>query len=204
MGSYLSAETPRVVFIEGNIGAGKSTVLDELDRLGHTVVREDVENWSFLPFRYANPDRWLFTLQVEIAASIQQMLGETLEKTPEGKTIFVERSLVSALLFAEVAHAESMLSEKEFALFKKLCMKSMEKYAALNTAVIYLDCDVDVCLNRIKQRNRDEEAQMVSCAYLEQLKVAMDKKFNGEAYKVDATNSTSSIVQHILEKVDML
>ena len=39
----LPRSTPRILVIEGNIGAGKTTVVNILEGLGYPVVREEVD-----------------------------------------------------------------------------------------------------------------------------------------------------------------
>ena len=204
MGGYMSSGLPRVVFIEGNIGSGKSSVLDELEKQGEFVVREAVDSWSFLPLRYTDPTRWMFSLQVEIAASIQKRLCEALEKTPEDKIIFLERSLISALLFSKVAYKNLHLTKEEFTLFESLCEKSIEKYTNISSLVVYINCDTDICLQRIKYRNRDKESSTITIEYLDALKSEMDTQFNSNCVIIDGTKTTKDIAMDILSHLNTM
>ena len=42
----LPRSAPRILVIEGNIGAGKTTVVNILESLGYPVVREGVDVWG--------------------------------------------------------------------------------------------------------------------------------------------------------------
>ena len=57
-----------VTYVEGNIGAGKSTVLATLEgqHPNIKVVPENVEKFTLLQSRYRHPDRFFFSSQVGI------------------------------------------------------------------------------------------------------------------------------------------
>jgi deoxyadenosine/deoxycytidine kinase len=60
-----------VTSIDGNIGSGKSTVLEELKQRGYFVFEEDLNNWGTLLEKfYANPKRWMCSLQIKILHDI--------------------------------------------------------------------------------------------------------------------------------------
>jgi len=204
MGSYFSSETPRIVFVEGNIGAGKTSVLKELQKQGHIVICEDVENWTFLSMRYTDPKRWLFTLQIEIAATMQEKLGTALETTPPDKTIFVERSLVSSLLFAEVARDNKIMTAQEFTLLNYLCAKSIEKLNTIRTNTIYLKCNTQTCLERIKYRNRNTETTDISLQYLNSLNTIMDDTFATANLTLEAESPCHTLALRIAEHYELI
>ena len=55
----------KIVSIDGNIGAGKSSTLKELKNLGYVVFPEDIYSWQpILNNFYSDPKRWAFTLQI--------------------------------------------------------------------------------------------------------------------------------------------
>ena len=67
----------KIVSIDGNIGAGKSTILAELNNMGYHVFPEDVESWgSFLEKLYVDPKRWAFTFQMRVIHSLYNQLTE--------------------------------------------------------------------------------------------------------------------------------
>lgn len=149
------------IAIEGLIGVGKTTVLKELAFRGHSVEFEQVDHWTLLPKMYTTKDdtgasavatRTLFEIQI---------LCSLAARSKESR--FHERSIQSALsifmpLLIQDEDSKSLI----------------HKIAALADHVpirlyVYLDADVDLCLERIKQRQRDGESA-VSREYLAQLR----------------------------------
>lgn len=169
----------RYVSIEGNIGAGKSAVVDGLSKLlmkerndtdVNFVRAEPVEHWmKILPLFYENPEKHAFMFQMEILKSrIQQirnlekeMGGDrlvVLERCPEsGSEVFVP------CLFQDgyIAMNEREAYMEWHELTKQLSGNKLE-------AMIFLDADPQVCIQRIHRRDRNGE-QNVSLEYLQKL-----------------------------------
>ena len=58
---------PKIICIDGLIGAGKSTILEKLKKKGYYVFKENLDEWGyFLDLFYKNKPRWAFTLQIAI------------------------------------------------------------------------------------------------------------------------------------------
>ena len=54
-----------VLWIEGNLGSGKSTFAKEIaQRLGLRLVEEPVETNPYLELFYAEPSKWAFAMQI--------------------------------------------------------------------------------------------------------------------------------------------
>jgi len=70
-----------IVVIDGNIGCGKSSLLDALSAQGHVVHKEPIEMWPLKEF-YADRKRWALTLQVAVLDSLKACDGIH-ERCPE-------------------------------------------------------------------------------------------------------------------------
>ena len=57
------------IVIDGNIGAGKTTQLSLLKRLGARVFKEPIEEWPLKEF-YANPKKGIFPLQMAVLRTV--------------------------------------------------------------------------------------------------------------------------------------
>jgi deoxyadenosine/deoxycytidine kinase len=73
------------IVIDGNIGSGKTTQLDLLERAGHKVQREPIAEWPLEEF-YNDPSRWAFLLHMAILKTLQPVEG----------TVVYERCLLSS------------------------------------------------------------------------------------------------------------
>ena len=59
-----------IVVIDGNIGCGKSTVLDALSERGFLVHKEAIEMWPLEKF-YEDQSRWAFMMQIAVFDSME-------------------------------------------------------------------------------------------------------------------------------------
>ena len=58
------------VVIDGNIGSGKTTQLDLLEKKGWKVRREPIETWPLELF-YSDKSRWALVLQLRILQTLR-------------------------------------------------------------------------------------------------------------------------------------
>jgi len=159
---------PKILCVEGNVGAGKTTLLDELekDSTDFKIVREPVE--SFIKFGKHNPLQLQYTTPLANAAIVQlhviQCLEQFWKSTLSGvtsKTIIIsERSMYSPLLFTKALKRKGFLSDFSSDFIEEEVFKAMKR---LNVPVLgadklfYLKTPTEVCLERIRKRNRLEE-----------------------------------------------
>jgi deoxyadenosine/deoxycytidine kinase len=181
-----------IICIEGNIGAGKSTVLDILKKRGYTVYEENLNSWGdILSQFYKDPTRWTFTLQVAILADMYDQYQDI--KSMSKGIVFIERSPDSSNIFALNAKAEGKMDDIEYRiyydLFKKLSWKPYKSFM-INT-------DVDTCFDRMKRRSRMCEKD-IRKDYLQKLADRFDML---EMEKIDGTQTPDKIVDEILDQI---
>ena len=104
---------------------------------------------------YENPKRWAFTFQLNALHSRTLLWNKTIAEEPS-KLHFSERSpLADRHVFGEIMYRQGNMEEAEYAIYDTVCAK-MTQNCPLR-AVIYLRCSPELCLKRIKQRNRQGE-----------------------------------------------
>lgn len=140
------------ISLEGNIGAGKSTVTAVLASRGYVVAPEPVEAWTLLPRFYAEPRKYAFALQAQILTSCAA-LGSA-----DNDTLITERGAEASLhVFGAALQESGRLTQRELCILQSL-------YILLPlvkpSAVVYLDAPPAVCLARVEQRGRACEAGM--------------------------------------------
>ena len=143
--------------LEGNVGVGKSTVLRELEKRGVRVHQEAVEHWTLLERFYKDPVTFSFAFQ-------NQVLSSYAATPPE--TQLVERCADIALgVFVPMLQERDSLTEEEVTLLHEikeaLPLRPIRKF-------IYLQADVDLCMQRIAWRSRGGE-EAISKQYLKDL-----------------------------------
>lgn len=178
-----------VVCIEGNIGSGKSSVLDILHIKGYKVLPEPVDEWQELLEKYYNePGRWGFALQMKTLASMV--------KNSDASNCIIERSILSCRnVFGQLMFNNGHLSEKEWTLYKKYCDFVMWE----PSVIIYIDTSPAICLSRIQERDRTGESQ-IDIDYLTRIEFQysnMLKFFNGKVFTVDGSRSHEEVAEEI-------
>ena len=171
--------------VEGNIGAGKTTFVERLQREWPeaTVVLEPVGTWmsvkdgagkSLLDYFYADKARWSYTFQtcafltriMDTEKVLDSLRGS---ESKEGKDVIVitERSvLTDRYVFAAMLYKAGSMTDLEYDLY----LRWYDRYAAglPMRGIIHLETPPDVSLARIGVRGRDAESG-IGLDYLEAL-----------------------------------
>lgn len=156
-----------IVSLEGNIGAGKSTFLKILSQhLAAQFVFEPHEKWqnvageNLLERFYKDKERWAYTFQTY--AFITRVLHQQ-EKAKENPTQLqiLERSVYSdRYCFAKLLYESGALTKFEWKLYVEWFSWLVDGFTEKPSAFIYLRTSPEVCYERLKKRNRHEEAQV--------------------------------------------
>lgn len=156
----------RKILLEGNIGSGKSTILTEMNPTLIEKQFEPVDKYTLLEDFYKDPFKWAYDLQNQVLD-----LNLEIEKKLTKPTLF-ERTVESSIhIFSSMACDDKMITRDQFV---KLQEKLEESTPV--SAFIYIDVDLDTCLERIKSRGRPGE-ENIKKEYLLKLKTKMDLLF---------------------------
>jgi len=193
-----TAVKPKIFCIDGNIGSGKSTILDELKCRGYTVFKENLEEWMpILEKFYKDQKRWQFTLQVEIIISMKQQYIDMCKCVSE-PFVFVERSPLSSLLFTKNGIRNGCLTFEEINIFTEIFNNNFWS----PHKVFYIKTPVDVCFQRKQKRNRQCE-KSVEKTYLQQLNDEYNNMYNPESslcmQPVNGARDVKTITDEILK-----
>lgn len=155
------------ITIEGNIGAGKTTlakmVADEYG--GKNILEEFVAN-PFLPKFFEDPDRYAFSAELFFLADRYQQLHKVLEDfdLASGFTV-ADYVFVKSLLYAKVN-----LKEDEWRLFDRI-FNIIYPQLPDPELLVYIHSSPERLVQNIIKRGRDFE-QGVRLAYLKQIENA--------------------------------
>lgn len=149
------------ISIEGNIGAGKTTLAHLLaKKLNARLVLEEFADNPFLEKFYNNPQQYAFPVELFFMAERYKQLSDMLQSRDLFQAITVSDYLFSkCLLFARIN-----LSEEEFKLYQKL-FDIMQQQILQPDLLIYLHAPVAKLQQNIRKRNRPYE-QNISNDYL--------------------------------------
>ena len=152
------------IAIEGNIGAGKTTLVNKIadDFNAKTVLERFADN-PFLPKFYEDQMRFAFPLEMSFLADRYQQISDDLAQFELFKDFIVaDYHIFKSLIFAKVT-----LTEDEYRLYRKLfeiIYKDMKK----PDLYIYLYQNTERLLQNIKLRGRDYE-QNITTEYLDKI-----------------------------------
>ncbi|XP_014779571.1 thymidine kinase 2, mitochondrial isoform X1 [Octopus bimaculoides] len=150
-----------MVSVEGNIGCGKTTLLNYFDQFDNVeTMQEPIEQWinvdghNSLEQLYQDPSRWSFTFN-----SHALLTRVDLHTRPPTKTVrMLERSVFSTYhCFIRNNFLSKDLNGLEFAVLKKWFHWLIYKHNLGLDQIVYLKADPHLCFERLKKRCRKEE-----------------------------------------------
>ena len=176
-------KSKKIYALEGNIGAGKSTIMKIISNQFHDVefVEEPVNQWqklngcNLLNSFYSDPKRWGFSFEFySMLTKIQALLKAADSDKP---IIIIERSILSNKVFMDLSNDLGKLDKMEYAMLINTYNFYLENIYPQIAGIIYLDTPVDECIRRITKRNRGEECT-IEKSYLNSIKEKMDEMCN--------------------------
>lgn len=190
---------PKIIFIEGNIGTGKSTMLKKIKEFKTNkkvqVIFEPVDNWqslkddnnkNILSYFYEDMRRYAYSFQ-SFAFFSRISLLEKIDD--EADYVFIERSVFSdKYIFAKNCYQEKLMTDIEWQLYCKWFDWFEKRYFSdKKYSIIYLKCSPEICLERIKKRARHEEKN-IEVSYLKSIHNRHEEWLKDNNIILDASN----------------
>jgi deoxyadenosine/deoxycytidine kinase len=149
------------ITIEGNIGAGKTTLAHLLSKhLNARLILEEFADNPFLPKFYENQQQYAFPLELFFMAERYKQLKDLLQTKDMFQNVTISDYLFTkCLLFAKVN-----LPAEEFLLYQKL-FEIINPQLMQPDLLIYLHAPVSKLKENIRKRNRAYE-QAIQLEYL--------------------------------------
>ena len=141
------------ISIEGNIGAGKTTLANLLaERLNARLILEEFADNPFLAKFYDNPAQYAFSVELFFMAERYKQQKDLVSQQDMFRTLTISDYLFTkCLLFAKVN-----LPDDEFRLYQRL-FDTMHHQMIQPELLIYLHAPVSKLQENIKKRNRPYE-----------------------------------------------
>jgi deoxyadenosine/deoxycytidine kinase len=167
----------KIIVVEGNIGAGKSSLLELLQkkmtgcgkRIG--ILKEPIEVWesikdkegkNILELFYENPSKYAFEFQMIIFTTIYHAIQE---QSKYYDILVCERSLDSNIeIFGQMLLQDGLLSQEQMAIFRWMA----DNYKVPIFQRVFLNTNAYTCHIRVKWRNRKGE-ENISLEYLQKI-----------------------------------
>lgn len=215
-----------IIYIEGNIGTGKSTFIEKLQsylnkfddtQLNVKLVLEPVDEWlktedsdgqNILQKFYGNQEKWAFTFQMNSFISRVKKIQDEFNDNYKDTLLFVERSIFTDRhCFAKLCYENGKMTKLEYDIYCKWNDWLSEQFKVKPDAYIYLRCEPSENVKRIKERARNSE-ESIPIEYLESLHEKHDEWMNFEkenvpVYIVDAMKNfkDESVMDKIVENL---
>jgi deoxyadenosine/deoxycytidine kinase len=156
----------KFIVVAGNIGVGKSTLVQMLcQKLDWAPFYEPETENPYLADFYQDMSRWSFQSQVFFLARRLHVHHQILHFSG---SVIQDRSIYEdAEIFARNLNLQANLSDRDYATYRSL-YQTLVEFLPPPDLVIYLRSSVDTLINRIAMRNRDYE-KSISRQYLEQV-----------------------------------
>lgn len=166
----------KIISIEGNIGSGKSTIVERLkqyysDHSEICFLQEPVEEWNditddtgktILSKFYEKTKQYSFAFQMMAYISRLALLRKAL--TGNYKTIVVERSMFTDKnVFAKMLYESGNIEEVEYKIYNKWFDEFIKELPPID--IIYIKTSPTTAFERVKKRARDGET--IALEYLE-------------------------------------
>lgn len=170
------------IVVDGIIGAGKTTVAkmvsEHLDiPMFEELKNDDLENTiehRMLDKFYADQSRWSAIIQV-------MFLNERFRdlKTIENSNQFaiLDRSIYGDEIFAKTINKRGNMTDDELTIYQEL-LHNMLEHINPPKLLIYLDVSIDTAMERIRNRHRGTEADMIPEDYMIDLRETYEEWYN--------------------------
>ena len=168
----------KIISIEGNIGSGKSTFVEQLKQTlkndNICFLQEPVEQWNkivdkdginILEHYYKDNKRWAFSFQMMAYISRLTLLKKAIESNYE--IIITERSLYTDKhVFCQMLYDNDLIEDIEFTIYNKW----FEEFNNIrNIQYVYLKTDPEISYERVLKRSRCGEtiplSYLINCSH---------------------------------------
>jgi deoxyadenosine/deoxycytidine kinase len=170
-----------IIYIEGGIGCGKSTLVKKIqehcekNKLRILTIQEPVDIWmtikdentgkNMIEAFYEDQERYSFEFQMMAYISRLQRLHETIINAKDCDIIICERSLeTDKNVFCKMLYDEGKISSYGYQIYNKWF--NYFKLFDEQSKYVYLKTDYKICFERVNKRNRNGENEIPE-SYLE-------------------------------------
>lgn len=191
--------------LEGNIGSGKSTILQNLiTRLNGNnsiiFLQEPVTEWekikdssgtTILEKFYGNQEKYAFSFQMMAYISRLALLKKTIKENPDCH-IVTERSInTDKNVFAKMLYEDDKIEEVNYQIYQKWFDEFIED--TFIDGIIYIKASGKTCFDRVKKRSRTGESN-IPVEYLERCGNEHDNwiinNYHGPKLVIDVNTNT--------------
>lgn len=198
---------PRIIAVAGNIGAGKSSLVDWLSRqLGMVPYFEPHDENPYLADFYQDMHRWAFSSQLFFLIRRYQIhqkiaLGASAGSPPmvQDRTLYED-----AEIFAEHLHRKGYINDRDYRTYQDLYL-TLRGELRPPDLMIYLRCPMRTLTRRIKGRGRAFE-KAIPRAYLKSLEDLYEEWFARYTLSPTLVIETDRVdyIEHLFDRLEVI
>jgi deoxyadenosine/deoxycytidine kinase len=193
-----------VYTIEGNIGSGKSILLEMISKYQNIIPIDepvnvwksimDVEGMNMIEKFYANQKKYAFSFQMMAYISRLHLLKKALRENPDG--IFIsERSIYTdRYVFAKMLYDDKKIEKVNYEIYLKWFDEFAQEFPM--KGIIYLQTSPNVCHKRIKLRARKGE-ENISLEYVKRCHTFHEEWINNDTTTLFLNGDTTTPKDHL-------
>ena len=168
------------IVIDGNIGSGKTTQLDLLEKKGWLVRREPIEKWPLEDF-YKDPKRWAFYFHMVIL--------QTLRPLKTHQPVVYERSLLSSRwVFWPILVRQGSVTPGEDSMYQLY----YDQFSWFPDIYIFLAKTPEIAWSHVQTRGQAGDSG-VTLEYLKELQEEYQKLIKAVPCKVFVVNANKTV-----------
>lgn len=179
--------TQTTIFIDATVGAGKSTLMNLLEKHGYVAFPEPVYDNPLLDLFYHDRHKYSFPLQIFFL----NKRFEHIKNVHAEELAVLDRSIYADKIFAEMLRDNGEMEEANYRIYEEL-LTNMLEHCRPPTLMINLQIDVDSAIKRIEKRGRDYEL-ITERSYWEDLNTRYRQFFDDYAYSPTLTIDVSKL-----------
>lgn len=197
---------PRIIAVAGNIGAGKSSLVDWLSKqLGMVPFFEPHDENPYLADFYRDMPRWAFSSQLFFLIRRYQIHQKIARHAGAGSPLVQDRTLYEdAEIFARHLYRKGHIDERDYNTYQDLYL-TLRNELRPPDLMIYLRCPLRTLVKRIARRGRDFE-QSIPRAYLKSLEDLYEEWFT--AYNLSPTlvieTDRVDYIEHLFDRLHVV
>lgn len=180
---------PKIFVIEGNIAAGKSTIIKNL-KCKFVHVEEPISMWmenGIFQLYNQDPKRYAYSFQTFAFATRIKLFLQAYEKHGPDTTYLLERSWHSDRLFAKANYDAGYFTDIEWKMYSEWCDMHQKLVPFVITGFVYLKTSSQVCYDRLHERHRTTE-ELIKLTYLQSLEKSHEEFFSTRSHLTIVNN----------------
>jgi deoxyadenosine/deoxycytidine kinase len=197
---------PKIIAVAGNIGAGKSSLVDWLSKqFGMVPFFEPHDENPYLADFYKDMHRWAFPSQLFFLVRRFQIHRKIAQHPSSARALVQDRTLYEdAEIFARHLHRQGFIDARDYRTYEDLYL-TLKNELRPPDLMIYLRCPLRTLTKRIAGRGRDFE-KSIPRAYLKKLEVLYEEWFAQYDLSPTLVIETDRVdyIEHLFDRLEVV